>query len=265
MKSRSEGSKSGEKKKLKFPYLLFVEDESIDYFTAKNNRILEDIKKETDIEQIEFDSRLKIPDLKGSILKIFDKDQKYKTKALQRVLEELLKLKKNKGKRYDSDSKKENEIATINLVPEGLVSLLIGSKGKQIGHIMNDSRTDIVVIQPINKMPYRCVKIEGQVPNLLIAYENINKTLEERSIHVDEIEKVPKPVEMARMTVPLLLIKAKFGVDKKAVGFLIGKDGSFTKKLCDENSVSIKISDDEDVRCLGRDESCCVLIWFYDS
>lgn len=189
---------------MKFPYLIYIDDENMEYFTAKGNRILEDIKKETDIEQLEFDFKLKIPDLKGSILKIFDKDQKYKTKALQRILEEMLKLKKIRSKRYESEGtreRKENEIVTINLVPEGLVSLLIGSKGKQIGHIMNDSRTDIVVIQPINKMPYRCVKIEGQVPNLMIAYENINKTLEERSIHVEEVEKVPKPVELARMTV----------------------------------------------------------------
>ena len=194
---------------MKFPYLIYVDDENTEYFHAKGSRILEEIKKETDIELLAFDPKLKIPDLKGSILKIFDKDMKYKTKALQRVLEELLKLKKSRSKRYENESsrdKKENEIATINLVPEGLVSLLIGTKGKQIGSIMTDSRTDIVVIQPINKMAYRCVKIEGQVPNLLIAYENINKTLEDRSCHVDEIEKIPKPVELAKMTVSFLFL-----------------------------------------------------------
>ena len=42
-----------------------------------------------------------------------------------------------------------------------MVSLLIGTKGHQINKIMKESRTTIVVNQPINKMVYRTVKIQG--------------------------------------------------------------------------------------------------------
>lgn len=42
-----------------------------------------------------------------------------------------------------------------------MVSLLIGSKGKQISSIMKSSKAEIVVNQPIHKMKHRTVKVEG--------------------------------------------------------------------------------------------------------
>jgi len=42
-----------------------------------------------------------------------------------------------------------------------MVSLLIGSKGKQISSIMKASKAEIVVNQPIHKMKHRTVKVEG--------------------------------------------------------------------------------------------------------
>jgi hypothetical protein len=46
-----------------------------------------------------------------------------------------------------------------------MVSLLIGSKGHQINKIMKESDTTIVVNQPINRMTYRTVKIQGHHPH----------------------------------------------------------------------------------------------------
>ena len=63
---------------------------------------------------------------------------------------------------YQKFKKLKNEnFSIIIFVPEGMVSLLIGTKGHQINKIMKESKTVIVVNQPINKMTYRTVKIQG--------------------------------------------------------------------------------------------------------
>jgi hypothetical protein len=56
---------------------------------------------------------------------------------------------------------KREQFCIIIFVPEGMISLLIGTKGYQINKIMRESQTTIVVNQPINKMTYRTVKIQG--------------------------------------------------------------------------------------------------------
>ena len=59
-----------------------------------------------------------------------------------------------------------------------MVSLLIGSKGKQISSIMKSSKAEIVVNQPIHKMKHRTVKVEGFLLKLIFLlnlFENIKK------------------------------------------------------------------------------------------
>ncbi len=56
---------------------------------------------------------------------------------------------------------RRESFSIIIFVPEGMVSLLIGTKGYQINKIMRESHTTIVVNQPINRMTYRTVKIQG--------------------------------------------------------------------------------------------------------
>jgi hypothetical protein len=66
-------------------------------------------------------------------------------------------------------------------VPEGMVSLLIGTKGYQINKIMRESHTTIVVNQPINKMTYRTVKIQGYHSDIAKACRIIYEILEDKS------------------------------------------------------------------------------------
>jgi len=47
------------------------------------------------------------------------------------------------------------------LVPEGLVSLVIGAGGRQIKNFMDESGADIVVNQPVVGMTLRSVSIIG--------------------------------------------------------------------------------------------------------
>lgn len=55
-----------------------------------------------------------------------------------------------------------DETTILIMIPEGMVSLIIGSKGRQIKIFTQDSGTDIVVNQPIHRMSQRTVKIDGQ-------------------------------------------------------------------------------------------------------
>ena len=66
------------------------------------------------------------------------------------------------GKVASDKSQKDNQnISLLILIPEGMVSLIIGAKGKQINSMMNLSNTEIVVNQPILNMINRTVKIDG--------------------------------------------------------------------------------------------------------
>lgn len=89
-----------------------------------------------------------------------------------------------------------------------MVRLLIGSKGKLINHIMEQSNTNIVINQPINKMIQRTVSVEGKSDNIAIACQIIYDKLESLSMIAHEIEKVPQPIDVSKLEVKAkLLIK----------------------------------------------------------
>ena len=111
------------------------------------------------IESIRFNLDLNIPDLNGRniqvltiISQIYDKEMEKKYQSCRLFLSDI----------YQVFKKVRREpFSIIIFVPEGMVSLLIGTKGYQINKIMRESHTTIVVNQPINKMTYRTVKIQG--------------------------------------------------------------------------------------------------------
>ena len=76
---------------------------------------------------------------------------------------------------------KREPFSIIIFVPEGMVSLLIGTKGYQINKIMRESHTTIVVNQPINRMTYRTVKIQGYHSDIAKACRIIYEILEDKS------------------------------------------------------------------------------------
>ena len=82
-----------------------------------------------------------------------------------------------------------DQFSIIVFVPEGMVSLLIGSKGYQINKIMRESRTTVVINQPISRMTYRTAKITGTWENIAVACKIIYENLEEKSVIAYSIEK----------------------------------------------------------------------------
>jgi len=231
-------------KKIVFDFEVFIETPYITLLTENNNEIINKILDTTRIQCIEFDHQLSIPGAEGSVIKISDESYSKKYSALLEIVNEIEVLRNAK--------REHSECSLVILVPEGMVSLLIGTKGKQIRSIMKDSRTQIVVNPAVHQMTYRTVKISGRPINVVDAVRIIYQTLEDISPHVEKIEKTPKPIEPHKTK-----ITAKLVFPEISAGFIMGKEGSWIKDLCEKCSVSIKLHQDGHIRCVRRDEVIC--------
>lgn len=139
--------------------------------------------------------------------------------------------------------------SVIIFVPEGMVSLLIGTKGYQINKIMRESHTTIVVNQPINRMTYRTVKIQGYHSDIAKACRIIYEILEDKSSIAYSIEKEPSQLDYTKARV-----KTKFILCSSLLNYLLSKKKSFIKKLEEETKCVIKFKEDTSSRLLRRDE-----------
>ena len=167
--------------------------------------------------------------MNGKVIKIAGKSLKARRKAAKILVEEMM---AQKGK-FVGD-----KITVLVFIPEGMVSLIIGAKGRQIRVLTQDSGTDIVVNQPIHRMSHRTVKIEGEPDNISQAIAMIYGLLEERAEDFKDITEPAKPfnINTVKMT-------ARFVIDQKVVGFVIGRNGQFTKLCLEKYDVVLKIVD----------------------
>lgn len=146
--SRSRSSSKG--KRVIFDFEVFLEAPFIRTLIENDERTIKKIQDDIGIYRIAFDHELSIPGLDGSIIKLTDDSYTKKQNALLKILEEI-----------DDRKNDYHKCSIIILVPEGMVSLLIGTKGRQINNIMRESKAHIVVNPAIHKMTYRTVKIDG--------------------------------------------------------------------------------------------------------
>lgn len=107
-----------------------------------------------------------------------------------------------------------------------MVSLLIGTKGYQINKIMRESHTTIVVNQPINKMTYRTVKIQGYHSDIAKACRIIYEILEDKSSIAYSIEKEPSQLDYSKARV-----KTKFILCSTILNYLLAKKKAVIKKV----------------------------------
>lgn len=83
----------------------------------------------------------------------------------------------------------------------------------------------------------------------------IYSTLEKYSFQVEDIEKKAEPIQKDKVK-----SCCKYVVKEESVGFIIGKNGSFTKYLQDELNVHMNCYRDKANRALRADESVVVSI-----
>ena len=126
-------------------------------------------------------------------MNIKGEDIKKKREAAQQILEFILKL--GIDDEYD-EPKKQSEINILIMVPNGLISMIIGTKGRQISNLIKDSKANIVVNQPIYKMLHRTINITGKPAFVAEAIKNIYIIMEERYYEVAKVEMECRPLNV---------------------------------------------------------------------
>lgn len=140
-----------------------------------------------------FDEDFTVPDIPGCVLNIKSEDLKKKKEAAQQILEYQLKY----GPEDDPDEpKKPFEIVSLIMVPNGLISMIIGTKGRQISNLIKESKSNIVVNQPIYKMLHRTINISGKPSCVAEAIKNIYNIMEERYYEVAKVEMECRPLNV---------------------------------------------------------------------
>jgi hypothetical protein len=142
--------------------------------------------------QFFFDYNYTIPDFLGFVLHIKGEDIKKKRDATQFLLDYI--IKNNLDDYNDEDRKPSDRISILLLVPNGLVSMIIGTKGRQISNLIKESSANIVVNQPIYKMLHRTVAIKGRPACVANAILSIQSIMEERYYEVSKVEMEVKPL-----------------------------------------------------------------------
>lgn len=98
---------------------------------------LDEIKAGSQVDELTLDSEIKIPDMPGQMLSIESESVMKRTNALQLILTNIQKL---EGGGRDSPP-----IDMMAFVPEGLVSLCIGHKGRLVQKIRDETQVSLVV------------------------------------------------------------------------------------------------------------------------
>ena len=213
-------------------------------------KILEKIENEVGDVKMEFDSSLVIPEYNGCLLKIKGASLKKKRDATKQLLEFIV------GNDLDlppeNNAKKSELITIVIMIPNGLVSMVIGTRGKQISNLNKESKASIVINQPIYKMKHRTVSISGKPANVSNAIMNIQKIMEDRYNEVAKVEFECRPLNV---TIAETNVKLIFNLD--ITERLTYKKNNFSDYLQEDFNISIKTYQDRKNRQLDRKD------WIY--
>jgi hypothetical protein len=132
--------------------------------------------------------------LNGAVLYIKGEEIKKKREALYQLLEYTV---KHNLDSFDEDrGKRTDTISVLIMVPNGLVSMIIGTKGRQISNLNKETHANLVVNQPIFKMLHRTVSISGKPSQVANAITRIQEIMEERYYEVNKVEMECKPLNV---------------------------------------------------------------------
>lgn len=134
-----------------------------------------------------------------------------------------------------------------------MVSLLIGKKGRQISYIMNETNTNIFVVQPPRDAPQRPVKIEGSLDCVKNAVKKVISLVEnmQSKMHVIEYRKRPS-IDMK------VRVKAKLVIPDDMLKHVLGSDGVFANALSKLYNVDVVIYKNKKIRSVEDNESIMV-------
>ena len=238
-------------KQPKLDFLIFISTKIKD--SLLENKILDSIISQIGGISMDFDLNFKIPEYNGCLLKIKSDDIRKKRDATQHLLEFI--VKHNLDHNPNEPQKKGEKIAIIIMIPTGLVSMVIGTRGKQISNLIEESQASIVINQPIYKMTYRTVTISGYPEGIAKGIMLIQQIMEERYNEVNTIEFECPPLNVmttqtnVKIVLPDYIINSLF---TKRHG-----NGSFVNLLKDKFDVTTKVFLEYKNRQLDKKDVVC--------
>ncbi|CAD8053122.1 unnamed protein product [Paramecium sonneborni] len=192
--SRSQSPQQQQRRNKQFQIDFFIEWKYIKSDELKN--ILEDVKSQYDIKSIQLNRNNQIPGLEGTAFSIIESDDSKLNLQLE-AINKILSL---------IEQKKNQVFEMMMLIPEGTVSYLIGTSGKQIKNIQLETKTDIVVVNAINKFSLRSVKIAGESNCIYNAIKLITNKLHQRGITEDDYLKRAEPLDPGKVITKVQLV-----------------------------------------------------------
>ena len=238
--------------KPKLDFLIFISTKIKD--SLLDNKILDSIISQIGGIQMDFDLNIKIPEYNGCLLRIKSNDILKKRDATQHLLDFI--VKNNLDHPHQNDRKKKGEkIAIIIMIPNGLVSMIIGTKGKQISSLIEQSQASIVINQPIYKMTYRTVTISGYPEGIANGVMLIQKIMEERYNEVDNIEFESPPLNVMTTQTNVKIVLPEYIVDNicsKRHG-----NSPFIDMIKNKFDVSTKLGKEHKNRHLDKNDVVC--------
>ncbi|CAD8194230.1 unnamed protein product [Paramecium pentaurelia] len=181
----------------------------LDFFIQKKfisedlKSILEEAQQKYLIKSIHINYKNQIPELDGVAFTIDDSGENKMNAKCDAALY-IIQLLQERCKQ---------QINIILLIPEGIVSFLIGSKGSQLAKIIEETNAKITVNQPIVNYSPRTVKIVGDQSTINCAIRAITKKMQERGISSEDYKKVPETLNPQKVNVKTKLIFQSSVVD----------------------------------------------------
>ena len=200
--------------------------------------------------KIYFDSNFVVPDMEGTVIVIESQEIQNKKEALKIILDHIETLRK---KENDNDHN-NNEMKGLILVPNGLVSIIIGTRGKQINYLIKSSGANIIVNQPIFKMLHRTITIVGKTSKITNAIVLIYKIMEDRYFEVEHVEVESKPLDLSNTKT-----SAKFIYNQSCVDYLLEKNSKFLKNLEKNFNIVIKFYQEKHNKLISRNDHITVI------
>lgn len=245
----SQSSKDPNAKQPKLDFLIFISTKIKD--SLLETKTLDKIISQIGGISMDFDLNFKIPEYNGCLLKIKSDDIKKKRDATQRLLELII---DNSFDLNPNEPQKKNEkIAIIIMIPNGLVSMIIGTKGNQISSLIEQSQASIVINQPIYKMTYRTVTISGYPEGIAKGVMLIQQIMEERYNEVSSIEFECPPLNVITTQTNVKIVLPEYIIDNLCAK----KHGnSFVNLLKDKYDVSTKVYEHKNKQLDKKDMIC---------
>jgi len=237
-------------KQPKLDFLIFISTKIKD--SLLENKILDSIISQIGGISMDFDLNFKIPEYNGCLLKIKSDDIRKKRDATQHLLEFI--VKHNLDHNPNEPQKKGEKIAIIIMIPNGLVSMIIGTRGKQISNLIEESQASIVINQPIYKMTYRTVTISGYPEGIAKGVMLIQQIMEERYNEVNTIEFECPPLNVMTTQTNVKIVLPEYIIDKM---YSKRHGNSFVNIIKDKYDVTTKVYQEYKNRQLDKKDMVC--------